>query len=146
MPLSSVTRKKSPKVYKSWPKMISIKMIRFSHLYKNCLRMWEIWANKLLPKAVKVAQSPINRPIWSHCPLVNIVKVIYLGCLCLHSSPSAHLPPLVRMNRGAAQKKLHFSFSLSKTSFLISHILPRDGCLLLFLALVLLLGKDYSSV
>ena len=35
--------------------------------------MWEIWANSLLPKALqihcfyKVAQSAINRPIWSHC-------------------------------------------------------------------------------
>ena len=29
--------------------------------------MWEIWANLLLPKALKVAQSPINRQIWSHC-------------------------------------------------------------------------------
>ena len=28
--------------------------------------MWEIWVNQFLPKASKVAQSPINRPIWSH--------------------------------------------------------------------------------
>ena len=28
--------------------------------------MWEIWANLLLPRALKVAQSPINRQIWSH--------------------------------------------------------------------------------
>ena len=25
-----------------------------------------MWANYLLPKALKVAQSPINIPIWSH--------------------------------------------------------------------------------
>ena len=39
----SVTRKKSPNVYKSYPKMISLKNDRFWHLYKNCLRLWEIW-------------------------------------------------------------------------------------------------------
>ena len=26
---------------------------RFVHLYKNCLRMWEIWINKLLTMALK---------------------------------------------------------------------------------------------
>ena len=25
---------------------------RFWHLYKNCQRMWEIWTNRLLPKAL----------------------------------------------------------------------------------------------
>ena len=29
------------------------KMIDFDTFYKNCLRMWEIWANSLLPKASK---------------------------------------------------------------------------------------------
>ena len=42
MPIS-VTSKKLPIVYKRCPKMISLE--NFWHLYKNCLRMWEIWAN-----------------------------------------------------------------------------------------------------
>ena len=31
--------------------MISLKNDRFCHLFEKCLRMWEIWANLLLPKA-----------------------------------------------------------------------------------------------
>ena len=48
--MTSVTRKKSPNVYKSCLKMISLEKW---HLYKNCLRMQEIWTNLLLPKALK---------------------------------------------------------------------------------------------
>ena len=50
---TSVTRKKSPNIFKRCPKMISLKNDRFWHHYKNCLRVWEIWANWLLPKALK---------------------------------------------------------------------------------------------
>ena len=38
---SSVTRKKSPNVAQKW---FHEKYDSFWHLYKNCLRMWEIWA------------------------------------------------------------------------------------------------------
>ena len=38
-------QKKLPNVYKSCLKLISLENDRFWHLYKNCLRMWEIWAN-----------------------------------------------------------------------------------------------------
>ena len=38
-------QKKSPNVYKSCPTMISLENDWFWHLYKKCLRMWEIWAN-----------------------------------------------------------------------------------------------------
>ena len=42
---ASVTRKKSPNVYKSCPKMIlTRKMKDFDTFTKICLRMWEIWA------------------------------------------------------------------------------------------------------
>ena len=41
----SVTRKKSPNVCKSCPKMISMVKWLIWHLYKNCLRMLEIWVN-----------------------------------------------------------------------------------------------------
>ena len=33
--------------------------------------MWEIWGNYLVPKALKVAQSQKNRPIWSHWLLLK---------------------------------------------------------------------------
>ena len=50
---SSVTTKKSPNVYKSCPKMISLENLKFLTPFNNCLRMWEIWANWLLPKGLK---------------------------------------------------------------------------------------------
>ena len=43
--LSSVTREKSPNVYKSCPKKISLEKLKKWHLYKNYLIMLEIWAN-----------------------------------------------------------------------------------------------------
>ena len=43
--MTSVTRKKSPNVYKTCPKIILLENDRFWHLYKNSLGMWEIWAN-----------------------------------------------------------------------------------------------------
>ena len=49
----SVTRKILPNVYKSCPKIFQLKNYRFWHLYKNFLRLWEIWSNALLPKALK---------------------------------------------------------------------------------------------
>ena len=42
-PINRVTSKKSPNVYKSCPKMISLENEWFWHLYKNCLTMWSIW-------------------------------------------------------------------------------------------------------
>ena len=42
---TSVTRKKSPNVYKSWLKIISLEKLKILTPFKNCLRMWEIWAN-----------------------------------------------------------------------------------------------------
>ena len=63
---SSVTRKKCQMSIKVAQKWFQQKNARFWHLYKKCLRMLEIWAYLLLPKALKVAQSPIYRPIWSH--------------------------------------------------------------------------------
>ena len=41
----SVTRKKSPNVYRNCQKRFYKKNDRFWHHYKNSLRMWEIWAN-----------------------------------------------------------------------------------------------------
>ena len=38
-------QKKSPNVYKSCPKMISVKKLKILTPLQKCLRMWEIWAN-----------------------------------------------------------------------------------------------------
>ena len=38
------------------------KNYRFSHLYKNCLRMCEIWANYLLPQALKSCPNSKKLP------------------------------------------------------------------------------------
>ena len=54
---TSVTSKKSPNVYKSFPKMIFLEKFK---LPKNVGDL-----GKLI--VAKVAQRPINSPIWSHC-------------------------------------------------------------------------------
>ena len=38
-------QKKLQKVYKNCLKIISLKKLKISHLYKKCLRLWEIWTN-----------------------------------------------------------------------------------------------------
>ena len=38
-------QKKSQNVYKSCPKMISLEKWKILHIYKKCLRIWEIWSN-----------------------------------------------------------------------------------------------------
>ena len=32
-------------------------MIDDRHLYKKCLRMWEVWANQKVTQSAKIAQS-----------------------------------------------------------------------------------------
>ena len=66
--MSSVTIKKSPNVSKNCPKMISKEKLKI------------LTPLQKLPKNVRdfgkliVAQSPINRPIWSHwrCALLTV--------------------------------------------------------------------------
>ena len=58
----SVTRKISPNIYKSCPIIISVEKLKIWHLSKNCLRMWEIWANLLLPKALKTCPKSNKSP------------------------------------------------------------------------------------
>ena len=54
----------SIKVAQKW---FHLKNDRFWHLCKNCLRMWEIWVNKLLPKALKIGPKSKKCQIWWHC-------------------------------------------------------------------------------
>ena len=62
----SLTRKKLPNVYKSFPKMISLEKLKIltplQKLPKNVGDLSKISSQRLW----KVAQSPINLPIWSH--------------------------------------------------------------------------------
>ena len=64
----SVTRKNRQRSIKVAQKWFHQKNDRFWLLYKNCLRMWEIWANYFLPKALKTCPK---QKIWSHCLLVD---------------------------------------------------------------------------
>ena len=41
----SVTSKKSPNVYKSYPKMISVEKLKILTHLQKWPTMWEIWAN-----------------------------------------------------------------------------------------------------
>ena len=65
--LYSVTSKKSPNVYKSCPKLISIEKLKilkpFTKFAKECGRFGP---TNCCHSLWKVALSPINRPIWSH--------------------------------------------------------------------------------
>ena len=65
--LASVTSKKLQNVYKSCPKMISlIKLKILTPLQKLPKNVGDL-GNSILAKGFeKVAQSPINHPIWSH--------------------------------------------------------------------------------
>ena len=58
----SVTRRKSPNVCKSCPKMISLEKRYILTTLQKCLRMWEIWANLLLPKALKSCPKSKKSP------------------------------------------------------------------------------------
>ena len=62
-------QKKSPNIYKSCPKMISLEKLYIltplQKLSKNVVRSVQI---KCCQKQLKVAQSPINRQIWSNWP------------------------------------------------------------------------------
>ena len=49
----SVTRKNRQMSIKVAQKWFHEKYDSFWHLYKNCLRMWEIWAKWMLPKSSK---------------------------------------------------------------------------------------------
>ena len=67
--LVSVTRKKSPNVYKSCPKMISLeKLMIMTPLQKLPKNVGDFGKINCCQRLQKLAQSPINRPIWSHCP------------------------------------------------------------------------------
>ena len=70
-------QKKSPNLFKSWPKMISLEKWYIStslqKLPKNVERFGQINCCKRLQK---VAQSPINWPIYSHCSWPTIATIL----------------------------------------------------------------------
>ena len=50
------------KIAKCCPKIISLEKLNISTLYKICLRMQEIWASQLLPKALKICPKSKKSP------------------------------------------------------------------------------------
>ena len=65
--LSSVTSKKPPNVHKSCPKVILlVKLKILRNLQKLPKMCWHFGQNNCCHGLWKVAQSPINRRIWSH--------------------------------------------------------------------------------
>ena len=61
-------KKRSPNVYKSCPKMISIeKWWIFTPLQKLPKNVGDLGSFNCCQRLQKIAQIPINRPIWSHC-------------------------------------------------------------------------------
>ena len=64
LPRASVISKTLPNVYKSCPKMISLEKLRILTSLQKLPKNGRLW---------KVALSPINRPIWSHCPRLQIL-------------------------------------------------------------------------
>ena len=70
----SVTSKKSPNVHKSYPKRISlVKWKILTPLQKLPKMCWWFGQNNCCHGLWKVAQSIINRPIWSHCWLSTLI-------------------------------------------------------------------------
>ena len=61
----SVTSKKSPNVYKSCPKRISLEKLK-TNLHKLPKMCWQLGQNNCCHGLWKVAQKVINHPIWSH--------------------------------------------------------------------------------
>ena len=48
-------------------KLFNEKNERFQHLYKNGIKCGQFWLNNCCHRLLKVDQSVINCPIWSHC-------------------------------------------------------------------------------
>ena len=81
--------KKSPNVYKSCPKIISLEKWQILTPLQKCLRMWEIWEINCCQRLQKVAQSPINTQFWSHCSWTTLTgQMILLDWLSRQSSLS----------------------------------------------------------
>ena len=67
---TSVTSKKSPNVFKSCPKMISLEKIKILTPLQILLKNVRDLGKLIVPTGFeKVTQSPINCPNWSHCYL-----------------------------------------------------------------------------
>ena len=84
---SSVTRKKLPNVHKSCLKLISLEKWYILTTLQKLLKNVEDLNKLIVAKGFKkVAQSPINRPIWSHC-----LRVFKIG---LDTVKKPKLPPV----------------------------------------------------
>ena len=81
--LASVTSKKLPNIFKSYPKMISLKMKDFD-TFENCLKCGQFGQNIWWHRLWKVAQSAIHHPIWPHWFQINFGKRNCPGQLLWH--------------------------------------------------------------
>ena len=99
---TSVNSKKSPNVYKSSPKMILPQKFKIWHLYKNCLRMWEIWAIYLPPKTLK------------SCPKSH--KLPHLVTL---AQRRLHQIPMALLSQSNFKSFLFFSLEKAKTKLVL---------------------------
>ena len=81
--VTSVTRKNRQMSIKVAQKWFHYENDRFSTLYKNCLRMWKIWANSLLPKALKSCPKSNKSPNLVTClqdTFIHSERLFRLNC------------------------------------------------------------------
>ena len=100
--ISCMTSKKSPNVYKKWPNTdFTRKMKYFDTPLTYCLKMWQFGQNNCCHRLRKVAQSAMNRPIWSHWTSATSLSIIintflhwsFLTLLLLYPPPFSILFP-----------------------------------------------------
>ena len=90
---TSVTSKNFPNVYKRCPIVISNKKI-FWHLYKNCVRMWKIWANLLLPQTLEICPKSNKLP-----NLVTLTPTLFFYDYFPYGDPVELLsPPFITLH------------------------------------------------
>ena len=70
----SVTRKNAKCPEKVLKTDFTRKMNDFDTFYKNCLKMWEIWANLLLPKGLKSCPKSNKSPDLVTLYIIKMVR------------------------------------------------------------------------
>ena len=102
-----MTRRKSPNVCKSCPKMISLEKRYILTTLQKCLRMWEIWANLLLPKALKSCPKSKKSP--------NLVTLLPFHIHLLHMVHLSHDSLFLLLFHSLTPLEFIFSFTSTNT-------------------------------
>ena len=75
--MTSVTSKKSPKVYKKWPNTDFTRKMKYFETFNKLPKMWAIWAKSLLPQALKSCPKcnklPTDLGKW-----ITIIQIFFL--------------------------------------------------------------------